>query len=87
MQGKKAGDFPFVKQSDMSLPANSRRIVAANNWVDTDDLKVLRAKPLPSGTTVFGKIGEGLKRNRYRLLIRPTIIDNNMMGAIPNSTV
>jgi len=35
---------------------------------------------------VFAKIGEGLKQNRLRYLVQETIIDNNMMGATPDTT-
>lgn len=67
----------------MNLASNVVRIQDANNWVDDEDLRQLKAKPFPPGTTVFAKIGEALKANRLRYIIRPTIIDNNMMGAIP----
>ena len=87
MQGRSGGDFPFIKQSDMSLPRNWRFIVEATNWVDASDLATLKARPHPKGTVVFGKIGEGLKRNRFRVLTMPTIIDNNMMGATPTTDV
>jgi type I restriction enzyme S subunit len=87
LQGRVTGDIPFIKQSDMSLAANSLYIFESNNWVSESDLLELRAHPLPPMSVVFGKIGEGLKRNRYRVLTRPTLIDNNMMGAVPNSLV
>ena len=83
MQGKSVGNYPFVKVSDMNLASNVVRIQDANNWVDDEDLRQLKAKPFPPGTTVFAKIGEALKANRLRYIIRPTIIDNNMMGAVP----
>jgi len=75
--------YPFAKVSDMNLAANAVCIQEANNWVDDEDLRQLKAKPFPLGTTVFAKIGEALKANRLRYIVRPTIIDNNMMGAIP----
>lgn len=87
LQGRSSGSIPFIKQSDMSLSANSMYIHESNNWVDEADLLEVRASPLPSMSVVFGKIGEGLKRNRFRVLTRPTLIDNNMMGAVPNSKV
>lgn len=82
-QGKPTGDYPFIKVSDMNLSGNSIFVKEANNWVTKDAAQTLRAKPLPTGTTVFAKIGEALKQNRRRLLIRDTIVDNNMMGAVP----
>jgi len=82
-QGQSAGAYPFVKVSDMNLPENSVRIQAANNWVSESDVRALKAKPLQQGTVVFAKIGEALRQNRLRQVVRDTVIDNNMMGAIP----
>ena len=86
-QGKPSGEYPFIKVSDMNRTENSVLIQGANNWVDDADLSHLKAKPFLPGTTVFAKIGEALKQNRLRLLIRPTVIDNNMMGATPNASL
>jgi len=85
LQGKAHGTYPFAKVSDMNLGANMFCIRDANNWVDDADLQQMRAKPFPAGTTVFAKIGEGLKQNRLRYLVRETVIDNNMMGATPDT--
>ncbi|MGB5096496.1 MAG: restriction endonuclease subunit S [Porticoccaceae bacterium] len=85
LQGRTSGEIPFVKVSDINLPANAVRIQDANNWVSAADLRELRAKPLPPGTVVFAKIGEALRQNRLRQIARETIIDNNMMGAVPRS--
>lgn len=84
LQGRSSGEFPFVKVSDMNLPANAVRIQDANNWVSEDDVRELRAKPLPPGTVVFAKIGEALRQNRLRQVTRETLVDNNMMGAVPH---
>jgi type I restriction enzyme, S subunit len=83
LQGQTSGEFPFVKVSDMNLPANAVRIQDANNWVSAADLRELRAKPFPPGTVVFAKIGEALRQNRLRQIARETVVDNNMMGAVP----
>ena len=82
-QGKTVGSYPFAKVSDMNLPNNSVFILGAANWVDDADLINLKARPFPEGTTIFAKIGEALKYNRLRLLVQPTLADNNLMGAIP----
>jgi type I restriction enzyme S subunit len=84
LQGNVSGEIPFVKVSDMNLPSNSVRILDANNWVSRSQLKELKAKPLPPGAVVFAKIGEALRQNRLRQIIRDTIVDNNMMGAVPH---
>ena len=86
-QGNSSGTYPFAKVSDMNLPENSVSILGAANWVGEDDLSGLKAKPLPKGTTVFAKIGEALKHNRFRLVTIPTIVDNNIMGAIPDANL
>ena len=86
-QGSTTGDYPFIKVSDMNLPANGIRIRESNNWVDQRIARKIKARPLPTGTIVFAKIGEALKRNRLRMIVRPTIVDNNMMGAIPNTDI
>jgi len=82
-QGAAAGDYPFVKVSDMELPGNGYRITRANHWIDEATRKELRAKPHPATSTIFAKIGVALTYNRRRLLSRPTIVDNNMMAAVP----
>lgn len=87
LQGKTEGDFPFIKVSDMNLAGNQICIREANHWIDEDVRAEIRVKPFSAGTTVFAKIGEALKQNRVRFLVRDTIIDNNMMGAIPNADV
>ena len=84
-QGKSSGKYPFIKVGDMNLATNSVGILDANNWIDEADLSQLKAKPFPIDATVFAKIGEGLKQNRIRILLRPTLIDNNMMAAVPNA--
>ncbi|MDE0330883.1 MAG: restriction endonuclease subunit S [Nitrospinae bacterium] len=86
-QGRESGAYPFIKVSDMNLPENIRCIQSANNWVNDEDLAHLKAKPFPNGTTVFAKIGEALKQNRLRFIVKPTLIDNNMMGAVPNKSL
>jgi type I restriction enzyme S subunit len=83
LQGRKFGEIPFVKVSDMNLPRNARWIEDANNWVAREDLAEIGGRPLPPGTVVFAKIGEAIRQNRLRQLVRETLIDNNMMGAVP----
>jgi len=81
LQGNLAGEIPFIKVSDMSLPGNERRITRANNWISAEVARQRRARPFPAGSSVFAKIGEALKSERIRVLSRPTAIDNNMMAA------
>ena len=86
-QGNIVGKYPFIKVSDMNLPGNERFITTANNWVSKETQAKLRAKVHPEGSTVFAKIGVALTYNRRRILTQPTLIDNNMMAAIPSDGV
>lgn len=87
LQGRKNGEFPFIKVSDFNLPGNEARINGANNWVDAADSSTIQGQPFPASATVFAKIGEALKHNRKRFLTRPTYIDNNLMGAVAKSEI
>jgi type I restriction enzyme S subunit len=83
-QGRTSGDLPFIKVSDMNLPGNEREIHVANNWITEAEAKYMCASPMPTKAIVFAKVGAALMLNKRRRLVRPTIIDNNMMAAIPN---
>ncbi|MBV2144879.1 restriction endonuclease subunit S [Falsochrobactrum sp. TDYN1] len=85
-QGQLSGEFPFIKVSDLTLPGNEKYITDAQNWVSQKTLKMLRANLQPEGAVVFAKVGAALKLNRRRILTRPTVIDNNMMAAIPDES-
>ena len=82
-QGEMHGEIPFIKVSDLKHRANSLYIRHSANWVDMITVEHLKASLLYPGTIVFAKIGEGFKAERFRLVARPTCIDNNLMGAIP----
>lgn len=78
-QGKTRGKFPFYKVSDISnaLAAGSFFIDEAANYVDEDDLKALKVRTVPSGATIFAKIGEAIRSNRRAMTTRQCVIDNN----------
>ncbi|CAM8643581.1 restriction endonuclease subunit S [Sphingobium cupriresistens] len=80
-QGLTAGDYPFIKVSDMNLLGNERFIQQSNNWIRKADVSKYRLHQ--PGSIAFAKIGEALRANRRRVIVRETIIDNNMMSATP----
>lgn len=84
-QGTAAGEYPFIKVSDMNLLGNERFIQRSNNWIQKADASNYRLHP--PGSVVFAKIGEALRANRRRVLVRETIIDNNMMSAVPKGDI
>ena len=83
-QGQSSGHFPFIKFSDMNLTANQYFINTSTNWVSAQDAESRGYRLHPPGAVVFAKIGVALTYNRRRILSRSTIIDNNMMSAIPD---
>jgi hypothetical protein len=84
-QGKFKGEYPFAKVSDIShaVKREGGLLRSAVNYVDRDDLKLLRAKSVAAGSTVFAKIGEALRLNRRALAKCDLILDNNCMALTP----
>ena len=61
-QGASAGDYPFIKVSDMNLVGNERHISEANNWVTESERVNLKARLHPAGAIAFAKIGIALRK-------------------------
>lgn len=81
-QGKAAGQYPFAKVSDMNRPGNEVQMRHAENYVDAADLRTLKAKTFPIGTTFFPKVGATLLTNKRRIAAVEMLVDNNVMGAV-----
>ena len=82
LQGKAEGQYPFYKVSDISnaSESGSRFIEQAANYVDRNEIDLLKAKTIPKGTTIFAKIGEAIRSNRRVKTTSECIIDNNTAG-------
>ncbi|MBW2690515.1 MAG: restriction endonuclease subunit S [Deltaproteobacteria bacterium] len=87
MQGKSSGNFPFAKVGDISNVVRSGGVYIskARNYVDIEQLALLRAKPFPSGSIVFAKIGEAIRQNYRAISKTEMLFDNNVMGVIPDN--
>lgn len=81
-QGKAAGQYPFAKVSDMNRPGNEVQMRHAENYLDAADLRTLKAKTFPIGTTFFPKVGATLLTNKRRIAAVEMLVDNNVMGAV-----
>jgi len=82
-QGEADGEFLFCKVSDMNLPGNEVEIHTTVHKIDADVMKKIRARANPVGTVIFPKIGGAIATHKRRLVIKPTIIDNNCSGIQP----
>jgi type I restriction enzyme S subunit len=89
LQGSASGDLPFAKVSDISSAVlNAHELLtSAANYLSFAEAKALHAKPLPAGTTLFAKIGEAVRLNRRAMAQIPVLVDNNVMGVIPDASL
>ena len=81
-QGRKIGQYPFYKVSDISraVERGEKYISEANNYVDAEVLKEIRAKTVGRGTVIFAKIGEAIRSDRRTVVTKSAVIDNNTAG-------
>jgi type I restriction enzyme S subunit len=80
-QGKRSGKYPFIKVNDLNL--TQKYVITANNFIDDEDLKALRAEVFPPNTIIFPKIGMAIYLNKFRILKTWGTFDNNIAGVIP----
>ena len=86
-QGNRQGEIPFIKVADMNHGENSKYIIKSDNWISDEEKKIMKATEFPAGSVVFAKVGAALLLNRRRILKQSTIIDNNMMAALPSGEI
>ena len=90
-QGKSLGKYPFYKVSDISkaFQTGCNFISKAVNYIDDEELDILKIKTTPPGTTIFARIGEAIRLNRRIVTTQECIIDNNTVGvkAIPENAI
>lgn len=82
LQGRKSGDLPFFKVSDMNNSGNELFMRRANNYISEAERKALGATRFPAGAIVFAKVGAAVFLERKRILAQDSCIDNNMAGFI-----
>lgn len=81
-QGLESGDLPFVKVSDLALPANGGGVVTARNWVTHARAAALGVRPVPAGSIIFPKVGAALLGNARAVASVECAIDNNLMAVV-----
>jgi len=80
-QGKRSGKYPFIKVNDLN--STQKYVITADNFIDDEDLKALRAEVFPPNTIIFPKIGMAIYLNKFRILKTWGTFDNNIAGVIP----
>lgn len=86
-QGHSEGELPFYKVSDMSTAGNARYLGRANNYVSRATAAQQGWHPAQRGGVAFAKVGAALLLNRRRILTVDSLVDNNMMVAVPRDSV
>ncbi len=77
-QGRKSGDYPFFKVSDMNNHGNEVFMKRANNYLLEAQRKQIGAVRVPADAIVFAKVGAAIFLERKRILAQDSCIDNNM---------
>ena len=79
-QGVEGEDIPFLKVKHLATVGEGGTLDSSDDTVSVAVAARLRAHVFAAGTVVFAKVGAALLLRRYRLLGRPSCIDNNMLG-------
>ncbi|MBT9605741.1 restriction endonuclease subunit S [Microbacterium sp.] len=85
-QGKKSGELPFFKVSDMNSEGNELFMTRANNYVSEARRKALGVVRMPKRAIVFAKVGAAVFQERKRILAQDSCIDNNMAAFIADES-
>ena len=85
LQGEEGGDYPFCKASDISVA--KKVLYKAQNYVTKQLVKLNRYNIIPTGSIIFAKIGEAMKKNNRAICQCDCCIDNNCQALIPLSNI
>ena len=87
LQGRAAGELPFAKVRDISeaLTAGHVTLETANHFISRAEAERLRMRTFPAGTVAMAKIGEAVRLNRRIVLGTEALLDNNVMGWVPDT--
>ncbi len=79
------GNVLYVKVADMNLPENIVEINTSSRFVDVEEINIKQL--IPESSIVFPKRGGAIATNKKRKIVKPTIVDLNIMAVIPNDKV
>ena len=81
-QGQAEGKWLYVKVGDLNAHGNTKYLDRTLNYVDDNVLAEMRAKPFPSGSIVFPRVGAALRNNNKRILRHASLTDDNVIVVI-----
>lgn len=86
-QGNTEEIYPFYKVSDLELSSDGKFLTTPKNSISEEIAKLIHAKIVRKKSIVYAKIGAALLLNRRRIIIKDSIIDNNMSAFTPISDI
>lgn len=78
-QGQTAGKWRYVKVGDLNAHGNTKYLDRTFNYVNDNVLEEMGAKPFPSGSIVFPRVGAALRNNNKRILRCASLTDDNVI--------
>ena len=79
------GDILYVKVGDMTMQNNDVEINTSSRFVNRDEIS--KTQIIPNGAVIFPKRGGAIATNKKRKIIKPTIVDLNIMAIIPKDKI
>jgi type I restriction enzyme S subunit len=88
LQGRVGLAIPFAKVGDISIAArvHGGELRQVRNSVAASDLSQIAGRLVPPQSIVFAKIGEAIKLNHRAVTVSETLIDNNAMAFVPETS-
>lgn len=80
-----AGDVPYVKVAEMTLPGNRDGVTTSIRFLNRADIKP--SWLIPAGAVIFPKRGGAILTNKKRLALVDMCADLNIMSVIPSERI
>ena len=74
----------LVKVGDMNRPGNEVELRSSAEWAPGDARSYSR---VPAGSILLPKRGAAIATNKKRLSVRPSLLDPNLMGIVPDEAI
>lgn len=87
LQGRAENEIPFFKVGDLGKSPDGKYLGDTEHTITHGEAKELGATVFPANVLVWAKIGAALSLNRRRITTKPSCLDNNMTGFVPDTTL